>query len=62
MDFSQALRASVKAYFNGQQPEQLFKAQGSGKKAKYTKKYFDKMGKSFGIEPYVDQEDQDAAE
>jgi hypothetical protein len=46
--FEQALRKSIKAYFEGLPTLELSK---SGKKSQYTKKYFDKVGKEFGIEP-----------
>lgn len=49
MTFEEALRKMVKAYFNDLGPDALIK---SGKKTKYTKKYFDKVAADSGIEIY----------
>lgn len=43
MTFEEAVKKSIKAYFEGQQPDTLHKALGGAKKQKYTKKYFDKI-------------------
>jgi len=48
MNFREAVIKSMKAYYKGQTPEKLSSL--SPKKAKYTKKYFDKVSKDLGIE------------
>lgn len=47
--FEKAVRKAIKAYVEGLSPDALRKA--SPKKAKYNKKYFDKVGTENGIEP-----------
>lgn len=49
MDWRQAIIKSMKAYYNGVEPSEL---NGLGKKPKYSKKYFDKVGSEYAIEPY----------
>lgn len=49
MTFEEAFRKSVKAYFDGLAPSALHKT--AEKKPRYTKKYFDKVGKEYDIEP-----------
>jgi len=41
MEFEEAIRRSVEAYFKGMEPERLHK-QGKGR-VKYNKKYFDRF-------------------
>lgn len=50
MTFEDAIKKAIKAHFKGLSPEQL--RGPSGKKTKYTKKYFDKVGEEYEIEPY----------
>jgi len=49
MTFEEAIRKAIKAYFDGLGPDQF--TQAHGKKQKYNKKYFDRVGKANGIEP-----------
>lgn len=49
MDFREAVIRSMRAYYKGMSPEKLSSV--SSKKMKYTKKYFDKVGKDFGVDP-----------
>lgn len=58
MTFEEAVRNSMKAYWNGMTPDKLNKA--SDKRLKYTKKYFDKMMKDYEIEnPWIVDEDSE---
>lgn len=41
MTFEQAIRRSIKMYFKGMAPEELYRVQE--KRPKYTKKYFDNI-------------------
>lgn len=50
MNLREAVRKAIESYFEGLEPDQL-KAT-SNKKFKYDKKYFDRMGLEFGVEPY----------
>lgn len=50
MNLREVIRKSIEAYFEGLEPEEM-KLQ-SGKKRKYDKKYFDRIGLEFGVEPY----------
>lgn len=49
MTFRDAIIKSMRAYYKGVSPEKL--ASTSPEKMKYTKKYFDKVGKDFGVDP-----------
>jgi hypothetical protein len=49
MDIRTAIIKSMKAYYNGLTPQELKAASPKG--MKYTKKYFDKVGKDYDIEP-----------
>ena len=58
MTFEEAIRNSMKAYWNGVTPEKLGKS--SDKRLKYSKKYFDKMMKDNDIKnPLVRDEDSE---
>lgn len=49
MDLRTAFIKSMKAYYNGLTPQELKSVSPKG--IKYTKKYFDKVGKENGIDP-----------
>jgi hypothetical protein len=49
MNLTQAIVKSMKAYYEGLTPQELKAASPKG--IKYTKKYFDKVGKENDIEP-----------
>lgn len=50
MTFEDAVRKSIQAYFEGGGLDAYNKT--TQKKSKYTKKYFDKVGEEYGIEPF----------
>lgn len=50
MNLLDAMKKSMKAYYSGISPKELNGA--SGKKPKYGKTYFDKVGRENNIEPY----------
>lgn len=50
MTFHEAIVKAMKAYYSGMSPKELNAS--SGKKAKYSKSYFDKVGREYGVEPY----------
>ena len=47
MVWEKAFRRAVKSYFDNVNPTQL----NSLKKPKYTKRYFDKVGSDYGVDP-----------
>ena len=50
MNWHQAIVKSMRAYYSGMSPKELNGA--TGKRAKYSKSYFDKVGRENNIEPY----------
>lgn len=50
MDWSEAIVKAMKAYYAGMSPKELNGA--TGKRPKYNKSYFDKVGREYQIEPY----------
>lgn len=50
MTYEQAFEKMAKLYFRGKEFDNYNKA--STKKPKYTKKYFDKVGKDYGIKEF----------
>lgn len=50
MDIRTAIIKSMKAYYEGKSPQELKAVSPKG--IKYTKKYFDKVGKEYDVEPY----------
>lgn len=50
MTLKEAIKISIKKYFDGVEPEALKKQ--SSRRLKYNKSYFDKFGESRGIDPY----------
>lgn len=50
MTFHEAVVKSMRAYYSGLSPKELNGA--SGKRPKYAKSYFDKVGREYSIEPY----------
>lgn len=50
MTLKEAIKISIKKYFDGLEPEALKKQ--SSRRLKYTKSYFDNFGEKQGIEPY----------
>lgn len=50
MDWHTAIKKAMKSYYGGSAPKELNNS--TGKRAKYSKGYFDKVGREYGIEPY----------
>lgn len=50
MDIHKAVIMSMRAYYKGLGPKELNAS--SGKRAKYSKTYFDKVGREYDIEPF----------
>lgn len=50
MTLQDAIIKSMKAYYSGLTAKELNGA--TGKRAKFTKSYFDKVGREHGIEPF----------
>ena len=59
MTFEDAIKLSIKKYFEGKMPEELMKS--SGKQMKYTMDYFDELENEMedGDTPKVEAEDED---
>lgn len=58
MTFEEAVRKSIKAYFEGKDPENLLEAMGG---TKYTREYFDEMEEELlgeKPEPEMDEEEE----
>lgn len=50
MNWHQAIVKSMKSYYSGMSAKEFNGT--TGKRAKYSKSYFDKVGREYGIEPY----------
>lgn len=50
MNFHEAVVKSMKAYYEGMSAKELNGT--GGKRAKYSKSYFDKVGREYGVEPF----------
>lgn len=59
MTFEDAIKLSIKKYFEGKMPEELMKS--SGEQMKYTMDYFDELENEMedGDTPKVEAEDED---
>ena len=59
MTFEDAIKMSIKKYFEGRMPEELMKS--SGKEMKYTMEYFDQLEADMekGDDPKVMSEDEE---
>lgn len=57
IDWHKAIIKSMRAYYAGQGPSELNKT--SGKRAKYSKSYFDKVGREYNIEPFEPKKSKD---
>jgi hypothetical protein len=59
MTFEDAIKMSIKKYFEGRMPEELMKS--SGKEMKYTMEYFDQLEADMekGDDPKVMAEDEE---
>jgi hypothetical protein len=60
MTFEDAVRKSIKAYFEGKDPENLLEAMGG---TKYTREYFDEMEEELlGEKPEPEMEEDEVLE